>query len=229
VGALVADSAFTDLSSAMRSGLTRYTRLPGLLAIPAIEISRAFGVLPTLSPVDVVRSMPGRAFLFLHARGDRLLAVANADQLFSASSNHATRLVDGGFGRSSHPRPVPEALVQLVERARMRCSRRRRASSIGGCNPRYPATCLLSSRTARTMSDTRSAGTLPSSSEDRVAVMAMDNCLLSFVMGRIVARLDVGSPSDGSNPLAKVVAGVVEGIRVGTPRRDHPCRRDPPG
>ena len=93
VGALVADSAFTDLSSAMRSGLTRYTRLPGLLAIPAIEISRAFGVLPTLSPVDVVRSMPGRAFLFLHARGDRLLAVANADQLFSASSNHATRLV----------------------------------------------------------------------------------------------------------------------------------------
>ena len=93
MGARVADSAFTDLSSAMRSGLTRYTRLPGLLAVPAIEISRAFGVFPRSAPWTVVRSMPGRAFLFLHARGDRLLAVASADHLFSASSNTATRLV----------------------------------------------------------------------------------------------------------------------------------------
>jgi len=79
------------------------------------------------------------------------------------------------------------------------------------------------------MSDTRSAETVPSSSEDNVAVMAMDNALLSFVMGGIVAILDTGSPSDGSNPSAKVVAGVVEGIRVGTPRRDPSCRKDPPG
>lgn len=92
VGALVADSAFANLTSAMMGALTCYTLLPGLLAIPAIEASRAFGVLPTLSPVDVVRSLPGRAFLFLHARGDPLLGVANADQLFAASSNSASRL-----------------------------------------------------------------------------------------------------------------------------------------
>jgi fermentation-respiration switch protein FrsA (DUF1100 family) len=58
----------------------------------SIEASRAFGVLPTLSPVDVVRSLPDRAFLFLQARGDPLLAVSNADQLFTASSNGASRL-----------------------------------------------------------------------------------------------------------------------------------------
>ena len=93
VGALVADSAFADLSSAMKGGLTRYTHLPGLLAVPAIEISRAFGVLPTLSPVNVVRSVPNRAFLFFHSRGVPLLGVANADQLFAASSNRASQLV----------------------------------------------------------------------------------------------------------------------------------------
>jgi len=49
-------------------------------------------VLPTLSPVDIVRSLPDRAFLFLHARGDPLLGVANAHQLFAASSNRASRL-----------------------------------------------------------------------------------------------------------------------------------------
>jgi pimeloyl-ACP methyl ester carboxylesterase len=92
VGALVADSAFADLFSTMEGGLTRYTLLPGLLAIPAIEVSRVFGVLPSLSPVDVVRSLPNRAFLFLHASGDPLLKVANADQLFAASSNPASRL-----------------------------------------------------------------------------------------------------------------------------------------
>jgi|SRR5450631_819164 pimeloyl-ACP methyl ester carboxylesterase len=92
VGALVADSAFADLSSAMQGGLTRYTLLPGRLAIPAIEASRVFGVMPTLRPVDVVRSLPKRAFLFLHARGDPLLGVANAERLFAASSNRASRL-----------------------------------------------------------------------------------------------------------------------------------------
>lgn len=92
VGAMVADSAFANLTNAMMGGLTRYTLLPGQLAIPAIEASRAFGVLPSLSPVDVVRSLPRRAFLFLHANGDPLLDVANANQLFAASSNRASRL-----------------------------------------------------------------------------------------------------------------------------------------
>jgi uncharacterized protein len=93
VGALVSDSAFADLAGAMEGGLNLFTHLPGLLAVPAMEISRAFGVLPTLSPLDVVRSLPGRAFLFLHASGDPLLRVSNAQSLFAASANPASRLV----------------------------------------------------------------------------------------------------------------------------------------
>jgi pimeloyl-ACP methyl ester carboxylesterase len=121
VGALVADSAFADLSNAMEGGLTRYTQLPGPLAVPAIEISRAFGVLPTLSPVDVVRSVPGRAFLFFHASGDPLLGVANADQLFAASSNPASRLVviaghDHMDTYTHNPAQYMAALLSFIDR-----------------------------------------------------------------------------------------------------------------
>ena len=56
------DSAFADLSTAMENGLTSITHLPGRLVLPAMQCARAFDVLPTLSPVDVVRSLPGRAF-----------------------------------------------------------------------------------------------------------------------------------------------------------------------
>jgi fermentation-respiration switch protein FrsA (DUF1100 family) len=93
VAALVCDSAFADLSTTMENGLTSLTHLPGLLALPAMQFARAFDVLPTLSPVDVVHSLPGRAFLFLHARGDPLVGVTNAYELFAASSNRDSRLV----------------------------------------------------------------------------------------------------------------------------------------
>ena len=115
VGALISDSAFADLSSAMQGGLTRFTLLPGLLAIPVIEASRAFGVLPTLSPVDVVRSLPRRAFLFLHARGDPLLNVTNADQLFAASSDKASRLdVIGGHDHMDTYTHNPAAYMTVL-------------------------------------------------------------------------------------------------------------------
>jgi uncharacterized protein len=98
VAALVSDSAFADLGAALESGLTRFTRLPGELALPAMEAARLYGVRPGLSPVDVVRSLPTRAFLFLHARGDQLLPVSNAIELRSASADPSSRLViiDGG-------------------------------------------------------------------------------------------------------------------------------------
>ena len=94
VAALISDSAFADLSSAMQGGLTRFTHLPGVLAVPAMELARMYDVLPTLSPVAVVRSLPGRAFLFIHATGDRLLPVANAVELRAASANPGSRLLE---------------------------------------------------------------------------------------------------------------------------------------
>ena len=93
VAALVSDSAFADLGDALQGGLTRFTHLPGVLALPAMQAARLYDVLPTLSPAEVVRSLPSRAFLFLHARGDRLLPVSNAITLRAASADADSRLV----------------------------------------------------------------------------------------------------------------------------------------
>jgi uncharacterized protein len=93
VAALVSDSAFADLGDALHGGLTRFTHLPGVLAVPAMQAARLYDVLPTLSPAEVVRSLPSRAFLFLHARGDRLLPVSNAITLRAASADTGSRLV----------------------------------------------------------------------------------------------------------------------------------------
>lgn len=79
------------------------------------------------------------------------------------------------------------------------------------------------------MSATRSAGTLPSSSADRVAVITVDNCLLSYAVGHITAVRECGSPSDGDRRLAKVVAGVVERMGLRAPRWAHRCSSDRSG
>jgi hypothetical protein len=124
--------------------------------------------------------------------------------------------------------PSRRAFVQvhLVERARMRRSRRRRASSIGGSSSRFRPICLRSSRTARTISETRSTGTLPFSSVNRVAVIRVDSCLLSIVVGSTSAWWVWRSPSVGDRPSAKVVAGVVE--RMGVRNHWHQPRRPRP-
>jgi hypothetical protein len=56
----------------------------------AIEISGVFGVLSSPSPVYVVRSLPYRALLFLHASRDPALGLTNADR----SSSDMTRPCD---------------------------------------------------------------------------------------------------------------------------------------
>ncbi len=97
VAALVCDSAFADLSSTMENGLNRFTSLPGVLAVPAVQLARVFDVQPALSPITVVRSLPHRAFLFIHAQGDGLIPVGNAYALRAASHDRDSRLlvVDG--------------------------------------------------------------------------------------------------------------------------------------
>ena len=113
------------------------------------------------------------------------------------------------------------------ERARTKRSRRCRASAIVGSTPRSWAE---SSKTARTRSATRSAGTLPSSSADRVAVITAESRLLSLFIGGLTAVCEVecGSRANSDRPLAKVVAGVVERMGMSVPRWAHPCRSDRP-
>jgi len=126
-----------------------------------------------------------------------------------------------------HDRWLPPAdVVHRDERARTKRSRRCRASRIVGSTPRSWAACLLSSRTARTRSATRSAGTLPSSSAERVSLMSAHDCVVSPFVGCFTPECGCGcgSRADGDCPLSKVVAGVVVRMGVEAPRPVHSSR-----
>lgn len=94
VAALVADSAFSELAPLLSTELPKRTHLPSFFNW-GIETAAGslFGVDPSLRPVDAVRSLPDRAFLFFHASGDDLIPVADATELRQASANPGSELV----------------------------------------------------------------------------------------------------------------------------------------
>jgi fermentation-respiration switch protein FrsA (DUF1100 family) len=55
--------------------------------------AEVFGFNPNLRPVDAVRALPDRAFLFFHGGADHYVPVSNAYDLRNASSNPESRLV----------------------------------------------------------------------------------------------------------------------------------------
>lgn len=93
VGALVCDSAFAALTPTLEAGFRNDTRLPALFAAPLLAFSGILGVDLSLRPVDVVRSLPHRAFLFIQARGDDLVPPGDAPELRRASANPASQLL----------------------------------------------------------------------------------------------------------------------------------------
>jgi len=97
------------------------------------------------------------------------------------------------------------------EPARIRRSRRRRAASIADSGARSRAPCLLSSKTPRTMSATRSIAAASSNCANRVAVIPADNPLVSLFVRCPGAGSVLAAVAPWPWPwLAKVVAGVVE-------------------
>jgi pimeloyl-ACP methyl ester carboxylesterase len=93
VGALVADSSFADLKPILDAQLPRNTRLPSIF-FPGGELaSPLFGMNPNLRPVDEVRALPARAFLFFHGAADTYIPLANGKALRAASSNSQSELV----------------------------------------------------------------------------------------------------------------------------------------
>lgn len=92
VAALVVDSAFSDLRPLIETQLPERSHLPGLFNAGIVTVARAvFGVDPDLRPVDVVRSLPARAFLFVAASGDDFIPVADTRDLYGASANPDSR------------------------------------------------------------------------------------------------------------------------------------------
>jgi pimeloyl-ACP methyl ester carboxylesterase len=93
VGALVADSAFSELRPLIEKELPRRSHLPSAFSWGVITAARTlYGIEPDLRPVDVVASLPERAFLFFHTTGDDFIPSTDAIALYRASSNAQTRL-----------------------------------------------------------------------------------------------------------------------------------------
>lgn len=101
VAALVADSAYANLRPILNLDITRYSGLPGFFNPGIIRAGQLFyGLNPDFRPVDHVRALPQRAFLFLVGAADTFIPTANSYELKAASTNLATRLVV--FDGSAH-------------------------------------------------------------------------------------------------------------------------------
>ncbi len=93
VGALVADSSFAELKPIIDMHLPQNTSLPPIF-FPGGEIaSELFGLDPFLRPVDEIRALPSRAFLFFHGSADGYVPLSHARELKDASANPESELV----------------------------------------------------------------------------------------------------------------------------------------
>lgn len=94
VAALVSDSAFAELHPLIERELPKRSHLPSIFDWGVVTSAHVlYGVDPDLRPVDTVRNLPNRAFLFIHAIGDDFIPVGDARELRAASSNPRTQLL----------------------------------------------------------------------------------------------------------------------------------------
>lgn len=94
VGAVVADSSYTDAHTIVTEDLHTLANVPSWFTPGVLLMSKlAFGLdADQVRPVDVVRAHPERAFLFIHCDADELIARHHAYELRFASANPASEL-----------------------------------------------------------------------------------------------------------------------------------------
>ena len=94
VGALISDSAFARLRPLVEKELPKRSHLPGIPFNWSIATLAhlVFGIDPDLRPVDTVRALPQRAFLFIQATDDDFIPSQDAAELYRASGNPQSRL-----------------------------------------------------------------------------------------------------------------------------------------
>jgi len=94
-GAIVIDSSFAELRPMIYKLYDQYSRgfprffIPGIIAAGRLF----FSFDPDLRPLDSVRALPTRAFLFIHGSEDEFTPLTTSRELYAASSNPASRLV----------------------------------------------------------------------------------------------------------------------------------------
>jgi pimeloyl-ACP methyl ester carboxylesterase len=91
VAALVSDSAF-DAAGPVLERFWESGGVPSWQRWLALQFGRRDGLDPSASAAGVIRTMPRRALLLIHARGDGTIPVANAQALRAASANPRSQL-----------------------------------------------------------------------------------------------------------------------------------------
>jgi pimeloyl-ACP methyl ester carboxylesterase len=94
VGALIADSSYTDASTIVQEKLQQEAGVPGWFTPGVLFMTRvAFGLDgDQVRPIEIVRAHPERAILFIHCDTDGLIPVHHARDLRAASANPASTL-----------------------------------------------------------------------------------------------------------------------------------------
>jgi fermentation-respiration switch protein FrsA (DUF1100 family) len=94
VGAVVADSSYTDAGTIISEKLETVAGVPSWFTPGVMLMSKlAFGLDGDQArPIEVVRAHPERAFLFIHCNTDELIAVHHAYDLRDASANPGSDL-----------------------------------------------------------------------------------------------------------------------------------------
>jgi len=94
VGAVVADSSYVDAQTIVTEDLEVVAGVPSWFTPGVLLMSSiAFGLdSAQVRPIEVVRTHPERAFLFIHCAGDKLIAPHHAYELRAASANPASEL-----------------------------------------------------------------------------------------------------------------------------------------
>jgi uncharacterized protein len=94
VGAVVADSSYTDARTIASENLEKIAGVPGWFTPGVMLLSNfIFGLDgDQVRPIDVVRAHATRPILFIHCDGDELVALHHPRELFAASANKASQL-----------------------------------------------------------------------------------------------------------------------------------------
>jgi len=94
VGAVIADSSYTDASTIVQEKLQQEAGVPGWFTPGVLLMTRvAFGLDgDQVRPIEIVRTHPERAILFIHCDTDGLIPVHHARDLRAASANPASTL-----------------------------------------------------------------------------------------------------------------------------------------
>lgn len=94
VGAVIADSSYVDAHTIVTEDLQLLAGVPSWFTPGVLLMSKlAFGLDgEQVRPIEVVRTHPERAFLFIHCAGDELIAPHHAYELRAASANPASDL-----------------------------------------------------------------------------------------------------------------------------------------